>query len=124
MARLRDDHVLELRLIRAKRIHAGDALYSGVRLFEDFVGRAQKAGYIEGGGIHHHAAAWTVRADRFAALSMIDAAAGEVAADRHAKNHRRFEGAVRTPAHHAKLVANLHHGRPDVVEELNFGNGL
>jgi len=37
MARLREDHILELRLIRAKRIHGGDALYGGVQLFEEFV---------------------------------------------------------------------------------------
>src|SRR2546425_6018082 len=70
-------------------------------------GRAQKAGYIEGGGRHHHAEAWTVREDRFAALAMIDAAAGEVAADRHAKNHRRYEGAVRTPAHQDRKSTRL-----------------
>src|SRR5882724_1736431 len=86
--------------------------------------RTQEAGYVQGGGRHHHAEAGTVREDRFAALAVIDAAAGEVAADGHAKYHRRFESAVRTPAHHAELVANLHHGGPDVVEELNFGNGL
>ena len=87
-------------------------------------GRAQKAGYVQGGGRHHHAEAGTVREDRFAALTVIHAATGEVASDRHAKYYRRFESAVRTPAHHAELVSNLHHGRPDVVEELNLGNGL
>ena len=35
-----------------------------------------------------------------------------------------LETAVGAPAHDAEFVANLHHGRPDVVEELDFGDGL
>ena len=31
---------------------------------------------------------------------------------------------VGAPAHDGHLVAELHHGGPDVIEELNFGHGL
>src|SRR5579859_1151657 len=65
-----------------------------------------------------------MRKNRFAALAVIDRAAGQVAADRYAQNGRRLKGTVRTPTHDAQLVANLHHRGPDVVEELNFGDGL
>src|SRR3954464_5826415 len=65
-----------------------------------------------------------MRENGFTALAVIDAAAGEIAADGHAKNRRALEAAIAPPAQHAQLVANLHHGRPDVVEELNFGDRL
>ena len=50
-------------------------------------GGAQQAGDVERGGRHDHAQAGTMREDRFAALAVIDAAAGEIAADGNA-NHR------------------------------------
>ena len=87
-------------------------------------GGAQQAGDIERGGRHHHAQARAMRENRFAALAVIHRAAGKIAADGHAQHGGRLEHAVRTPAHDAQLVANLHHGGPDVVEELNFGDGL
>src|SRR5260370_6052273 len=49
---------------------------------------------------------------------------GEKTADGHAQNGGTFEVAVGAPAKDTQLTANLHHGRPDVVEELNFGDGL
>src|ERR1700687_4899845 len=55
---------------------------------------------------------------------MINRAAGEVASDRNANHHRAGESVVGAPADHAELVANLHHRRPDVVEELNLDDRL
>src|SRR5208282_145311 len=65
-----------------------------------------------------------MRENRFAALAMIDGAAGEIAANRNAQDSRTLEDTVRAPAHDAQLVADLHHRGPDVVEELNFRDGL
>src|SRR6266481_5242332 len=65
-----------------------------------------------------------MRENRFAALAVIDRAAGEVTADGYAEDDGAFEFAVGAPAHDAEFIADLHHGGPDVVEELNFGNGL
>src|SRR5215472_2062142 len=62
--------------------------------------------------------------NRLAALAVIYAAAGEVSANRHAQNRGALEIAIRTPAHHAKFIANLHHRGPDVVEELDFRHRL
>src|SRR5216683_359977 len=87
-------------------------------------GGAQKSGNIEGGGGHDDAKTGAVRENGFAALAVINAAAGEVAADGHTQHGGRFEIAVGAPAQDAQLVANLHHGRPDVIEELDFGDGL
>src|SRR6266852_3246599 len=60
----------------------------------------------------------------FSALAMVDGAAGQISADGHADDRRRLELSRGAPAHHGELVADLHHGRPDVVEELNFRDGL
>ena len=87
-------------------------------------GCAQKTRDVQRRGRHHHTQARAVRKYRFAALAVIHPPAGQVAADGHANDHRRFERPIRTPAHHAQLIANLHHGWPDVVEELDFRDGL
>src|SRR6266481_4136916 len=65
-----------------------------------------------------------MRENRFAALAVIDRAAGEVAGDGYAQDDGAFEFAVGAPAHDAEFIADLHHGGPDVVEELNFGDGF
>ena len=65
-----------------------------------------------------------MREDRFAALAVIDGAAGEIAADWHAHDSGALENAIRAPAHDTQLVADLHHRGPDVVKELNFCDGL
>ena len=57
-------------------------------------------------------------------LRVIDRAAGQIAADRHANHRRRSPRAVRPPAHQRQLIANLVHGRPDVIEELNLHHRL
>src|SRR6266478_2741885 len=53
---------------------------------------------------------------------MINSAAFEIATNRHAHNHRRAPVAARTPTHQCQLVANLMHGGPDVIEELNLNH--
>ena len=65
-----------------------------------------------------------MREDALAGLAVIRAAAAQVAADRHADDHRAGPGVARSVAHHRHLVANLHHRRPDVVEELNLDHRL
>jgi hypothetical protein len=87
-------------------------------------GGAQETGNIQSRGGHDDAQAGAMRENRFAALAVIDGAASQIAANRDAKDNRRLEDAVRAPAHDAEFVADLHHGGPDVVEELNFGYGL
>ena len=87
-------------------------------------GGAQQAGDIHRGGRHHDAQAGAVREDRLAALAVIDGAARKITADGYAKDHGAFELSVGAPAHDAEFIADLHHGGPDVVEELNFGDGL
>ena len=84
----------------------------------------QQAAYVERSGRHHHAQAGNVREDHFAALAVIDRAAGEIAADRDANHDGRLEMAGGAPANSGHLIAQLHHGRPDVIEKLNFGNRL
>ncbi len=60
----------------------------------------------------------------FATLRVINRATGKVAADRDADDQRRGESIVRAPANHRQFVAQLHHGGPDVIEELNFDHRL
>ena len=73
---------------------------------------------------HHHAQPRNVREDHFAALAVINPAARQVSADRHAHHRRAFEMSRRTPAQVRQLVAQLHHRRPDVIEELNLRDRL
>src|SRR5258706_6392036 len=47
-----------------------------------------------------------------------------IPADRNANHNRRGELVVRAPAQRGQLVADLHHGRPDVIEELNLDHRL
>ena len=65
-----------------------------------------------------------VREDRDARLAVIRRAAAQVAADRHADDHRARPVVVRAVAHHRHLVANLHEAGPDVVEELDLDDRL
>src|SRR6266478_2381578 len=64
-------------------------------------GGTQKPGDIEGGGGHHDAKAGAVRENGFAALAVINAAAGEITADSHAEHRGTLEGAVGAPAQNA-----------------------
>ena len=73
---------------------------------------------------HHHAQPRQVGKDRFARLAVIDRAPRQVAANRHADDHRTGEGVVRPPAQHGQFIPDLHHRRPDVVEKLNFHHRL
>ncbi len=65
-----------------------------------------------------------VREDALARLAVVRAAALQVAANRHAHHHRTRVVVARSIAHHRHLVAQLHHRRPDVVEELNLDDRL
>src|SRR5205814_9140223 len=60
----------------------------------------------------------------FSALRVVDGAAGQVSANGDANHHRRRKAIIGAPAHEGKLIAELHHGGPDVVEELNFDDRL
>jgi hypothetical protein len=48
----------------------------------------------------------------------------EIAANRRPDHHRTGELVVGSVPQHRHLVAHLHHGGPDVVEELNFDDRL
>ena len=65
-----------------------------------------------------------MREDALARLAVIRAAAAQVAADRHADDDRRAPVVARAVAHHRQLVADLHHRRPDIVEELDLDHRL
>ena len=55
---------------------------------------------------------------------MVDAASLQVAAEGGADHHGRRECAVGAVAYGGQFVADLHERRPDVIEELNFDDGL
>src|ERR1700683_1651432 len=61
-----------------------------------------------------------VREHALAALRVINCAAGKISADGDSNYDRARKSIIRTPADYRQLIANLHHGRPDVVEELNL----
>src|SRR5208283_480646 len=116
--------------IRAGIFGAGVGLAVKMFVFEEHHGivaadrSTQQTGNIESGGRHDDAQAGAMGKDGFAALAVIDGAPGEVATNGHANDHGALESAVRAPAKNAELIANLHHGGPDVIEELNFGDGF
>ena len=62
--------------------------------------------------------------DHLAALAVINRAAVQISADRHAHHQRRGEPVVRAPAQRRELVANLHHRGPDVIEKLDLDHRL
>ena len=63
-----------------------------------------------------------MREDALAALRVINRAAGQVAADGDANHSGRGKISIRAPADQRQLIAKLLHGRPDVIEELNFSD--
>src|SRR5208337_1961111 len=85
---------------------------------------AQQARGIERIGREDHAQAGSMREDAFAALRVVNRATRQITADRDADHHRRRKGVVRTPADDGKFVAQLHHRRPDVIEELDLNHRL
>ena len=86
--------------------------------------RAQQAGRVLRVRRKRDADAGAVREDALARLAVVRRAAAQVAADRDADHHRAREGVVRPVAHHRHFVAELHHRRPDVVEELDLDDRL
>src|ERR1700719_5315312 len=65
-----------------------------------------------------------MRKNRFAALAVIHRAAGQIPADGHANYRGTFKRSIRTPARHAQFIANLHHGRPDIIKKLYLRDWL
>src|SRR6266700_6332552 len=59
-----------------------------------------------------------------AALGVINGAARQVSANRNPNYTGSRESIIGTPANQRKLVAQLHHRRPDIVEELNLNYRL
>ena len=86
--------------------------------------RAQQAGGVLCGRRKCDAKSGAVREDALAGLAVIHAAAAQISADGDADDDRRLEGVGRPVPQHRELVANLHHRRPDVVEELNLDDRL
>ena len=85
---------------------------------------AQQAGRIDGVRRERDAYPRAVGEDAFSRLAVIRAAAAKVSADRDADDHRAGEVVRRPIAQHRHLVANLHHRRPDVIEELDLDDRL
>src|ERR1700686_337395 len=62
--------------------------------------------------------------DALATLRVINGATSEVSANRNPNDARRRKSVVGAPANQRQLVPKLHHGWPDVVEELNLHHRL
>src|SRR5262249_23494739 len=62
--------------------------------------------------------------DALARLAVVRAPAAQVAADRHTDHHRARPMIPRAIPHHGHFVSELHHCRPDVIEELHFDHRL
>src|SRR5258705_18866 len=87
-------------------------------------GGAQQAVGVEGRGRTDDAQPRDGGEDHGARLRVIDRADFQVATVGHAHDDRGAEGVARTPANGRELIAELVIGRPDVVEELDFHDGL
>ena len=86
-------------------------------------GSEQSCG-VFGIGREHDAEAGNVGEVHLAALAVIDGTAVEIAADGDADDHGSGKTAVGAPAERGEFIAELHHGGPDVVKELDFDNRL
>ena len=86
--------------------------------------RAQQPRRVLGGRRVDDAQAGAVREDALAGLAVVQPAAAQVSADRHADDHRAREHVVGAVPQHRHFVAELHHRRPDVVEELDLDDRL
>ena len=86
--------------------------------------RPQKSDCIESIGREDHAHSRRVRENALAALRVIDCSPGEITSDCDAHHAGRRECTIRAPAHYRKLIAELHHCWPNIVEELNFHDRL
>src|SRR5277367_3828209 len=60
--------------------------------------------------------------NHFTALAVIDGAAGKISADGDPNDDRGFEVSAGAPPNGGEFITQLHHGRPDVIEKLNFRN--
>ena len=82
--------------------------------------RPQKTAGVQSVRRQHHPQSRKMREDHFAALAMVNGAAVQISADRDAHHQRSAESVMRAPAQRGKLSAQLHHGRPNIVEELDL----
>ena len=73
---------------------------------------------------HHDTKAGDMGERDLAGLAVVGASTGKVAADGRSQDQRTRELPFGPPAQRRHLVADLHHGGPDVVEELDFRHGL
>src|SRR5579872_6095071 len=65
-----------------------------------------------------------MREDAFTTLRVVNRAASKVSADGNSNDAWRRKSIVGAPADQRQLVAQLHHGGPDVIEELNLHHRL
>jgi hypothetical protein len=86
-------------------------------------GAQQPVGVQRRGG-HHHMKPGDVGEQDLPRLAVIERPSLQISARRHPQDHRAGVGAVGAPAHRRELVPDLHHGRPDVVEELDLHDRL
>ena len=82
-------------------------------------GSPQKPGRVGGRGRKRDADAGAVGEDALAGLAVVRPAL-DITPDGDAHDHRAGEIVARPIAKHRHLVAQLHHRRPDVIEELYF----
>ena len=75
---------------------------------------------IQSIGREHHPQTGNVSENAFSTLRVINCATSKVAANGHANHTGRGERVVGAPADQRQFVTKLHHGGPDVVEELDF----
>src|SRR5436190_2789023 len=72
----------------------------------------------------YHTEPRDMRESHFAALTVVHRTAVQIPANRYANHNRAGKPVIRSPADIRQFVSNLHHGRPDVIEELDFRYGL
>ena len=82
--------------------------------------RSQQSIGVERVGRHHDVQARDMGEHHLAALAVVDRAAAQVTPGGDADDDGAGEGSIGSPAQGRKLVADLHHRRPDVVEELDL----
>src|SRR5579863_10480438 len=78
-------------------------------------GSAEQTAHVQSRGRHYHSQPGDMREGDFSTLAVINRAAGQVAANGDAHDDWSLEMPRGTPAEDCDLVAQLHHGRPDVV---------
>src|SRR5580700_2844949 len=65
-----------------------------------------------------------MRENALATLRVVNGSASQISTDRNPNHAWRRKPVVGAPADQRKFIAQLHHGGPDVVEELNLDHRL